>query len=114
MKAILSAAVLCAATLLAGCSSGSGSSTNVNPVLTTVYVTQNNALVSTPVAVTLSTSVSGSAATGTIIATQNTSQGVTTFTNLPAGGQLCVSGTIGAEFQSSCAQPFPTSVTLNF
>ncbi|MGP6158980.1 MAG: hypothetical protein ACLPYS_15980 [Vulcanimicrobiaceae bacterium] len=115
MKAVLSAVILCAATLLAGCGGNSNNNPNGNPLATSIYVTQNGNL-SSGVQVTLSTGISGAGTPTGIIAQQNTnSGGVANFNTLPGTGQLCVYAALAvANFKSYCAQPFPETYTLAF
>jgi hypothetical protein len=114
MKALLSAAVLCATTLLAGCGGGgSGTNANANPITVTVTVTQNGVPVGSNIAVVLSTGISGnpSAPTGVLQTLNTNNGGVVTFQNLP-GGTLCVSATINSTFYGHCQFPFPDTYTL--
>ncbi len=116
-------ALLLALTLPAGCGGGGGGSSAAVPSSTqnagtSVVTVLSNGLPVAGSAVTLSTGFSGTTATG-VISTQTTvASGQTTFTNLPAGGTLCVSelAVVGPGItypQYACPQPFPAQVTLS-
>jgi hypothetical protein len=116
MKALFSAAVLCAATLLAGCGGGGTSNPNANPIATSVYVTQNGSPVQ-GISVTLSTGINAGTTpatpTGVIGSPVVTnSAGVAVFSSLPATGQICASATVASTFYSKCASPFPDNITI--
>ncbi len=109
--------ILAFAAMLAGCSSGGGSSTPNNPSSTVITLESGTGATVPNTVVTLSTGISNNNVPTGVITTQTTSStGVATFTNLPSQGILCVSATIVANgvtaFAGQCFQPFPSTYTL--